>query len=277
MDYYLLCPGKTAPRLLYDAIRFDPCKTIKDYNVLTDSPIPGDLHASPDEQVHHKACRHDFCTNLLQSNLPPQDSRAEKAAEYELLALCRKCRIHLDLGINYNAYGERPCPNSDYPLHHFVYKGVLGPTDFAFDCSSPGCGATLRFQYSQPEITDADIELLVDPDKVRRRYDQAVGRDSTRHGFLLATPVQTLWKLRRYIRDALKPDGVGKKIPKANKRFLESFGEDCADLLTRLGFKYIVSNVFRTRTASVLLTIARTTERKLLGFCHKLVHTMKPI
>ena len=197
--------------------------------------------------------------------------------EYEVRAVCRKCRIHLELVIAYDPYSQRPCPNIDYPLHLFVYKGVLGPAEFAFDCSSPDCGARLRVHYTEPEISDADLELLIHSDNLKRRYELAVGRDATRHGFLLATPVQTLWKLRRYIRDSLKPDSAGKKIPKANKRFLESFGDDCAELLTRLGFKYLVSGSMWQNSASVLLTKYRKMERKVPGFCHRLVNMMKSL
>ena len=226
---------------MYDTVRFDPVHVANNFNVLTDALRPGQLFIGRTEPIHHNACRHELATNALQSNLPPQDYQAERGVEYEVQALCRKCRIHLDVGISYNSFGSKPCPNGDYPLHHFLYKTELGPVGFGFDCSSPDCGASLRVHYTQPVISETDLELLTNEEHAKRRYEHAVSRDAARHGFLLATPVQTLWKLRRYIRDSLKPDSAGKKIPTANKRFLESFGDDCGDLLTKIGFRYIVS------------------------------------
>jgi len=113
--------------------------------------------------------------------------------------------------------------------------------DYEFKCTAPDCGASLAVEYTPPVVSEDDLELLTNVDSLQRRYEAAVARDSTRAGIKLASPATTLWKLRRYIRDALKPDSAGKKIPAINKRFLESFGDECNDLFARLGFKYVVS------------------------------------
>jgi ubiquitin carboxyl-terminal hydrolase 25/28 len=64
-----------------------------------------------------------------------------------------------------------------------------------------------------------------------------------REGIRLATPVDALTRLRRYIKDALNPDHDKRVFPSNNKRFMEAYGlhgRDCRDLLQRLGFRYNV-------------------------------------
>lgn len=172
------------------------------------------------------------------------------------------------------AYGNgatRPCPNPDFPLHHFACSQT-DPDDYKFICTAPECRAGLSIVYNPPVVSDDDLELLTNVDALQRRYEAAVARDSTRAGIKLASPATTLWKLRRYIRDALKPENAGKKIPAINKRFLESFGDDCNDLFARLGFKYVVSS-----DGSILhvamLTQYRSKMRKRPGIFLKLHHT----
>jgi len=145
------------------------------------------------------------------------------------------------LEINYGNRSTRPCPNPDFPLHHFAFRQSKPPANHEFECTAPECGAYLNIEYTAPVISDEDLELLTNEDSLKRRYEAAVARDSTRAGLRLASPATTLWKLRRYIRDALKPDSAGKKIPAINKRFLESFGDECNELFARLGFRYVVS------------------------------------
>lgn len=56
--------------------------------------------------------------------------------------------------------------------------------------------------------------------------------------------MDTLQRLRRYIKDSLNPQHTKRVFPSNNKRFQEAFGingQDCAELLQRLGFKYAVS------------------------------------
>lgn len=142
--------------------------------------------------------------------------------------------------ITYGDGATRPCPNPDFPLHHFAV-GQTEPANYNFICTAPECRAGLKVVYTPSVISEDDLELLTNVEALQRRYEAAVARDSTRAGIKLSSPATTLWKLRRYIRDALKPDSAGKKIPAINKRFLESFGDECNDLFTRLGFKYVVS------------------------------------
>lgn len=153
--------------------------------------------------------------------------------------MCKKCRHYLHVNLSYPHNGSRLCPNVDYPLHHFILQKASRGSTYAFECSSQECGASAVFSYQPPCISPSDLELLTHPTYLKRRYEAAVQKDTSRSGFVLGTPVSTLWKLRRYIRDSFKPDSAGKKIPAENKRFLESFGSDCDELFRRLGFNYV--------------------------------------
>lgn len=58
--------------------------------------------------------------------------------------------------------------------------------------------------------------------------------------------MDALARLRRYIKDSLNPQRDRRQFPANNKRFQEAFGmngQDCSELLERLGFKYAVSSL----------------------------------
>ena len=68
--------------------------------------------------------------------------------------------------------------------------------------------------------------------------------------------MEALTRLRRYNHDSLKPEHDKRQFPAYNKRFQEAFGingQDCYELLTRLGFKYVVSLLEHTAGAVVLI------------------------
>ena len=84
---------------------------------------------------------------------------------------------------------------------------------------------------------------MTDTSKLRARFDAVVQEDPEREGIRLATPVDALTRLRRYIKDALNPEHDKRVFPGNNKRFMEAYGlhgGDCRDLLQRLGFRYNV-------------------------------------
>lgn len=87
------------------------------------------------------------------------------------------------------------------------------------------------------------MDLLSNPAVLKRRYETAVQVDPARTGFHTITAVQALYRFRRYVRDSLRGDSKGRKIPRNNKRFMEAFGSDCDEVFTRLGFKYAVRRV----------------------------------
>jgi ubiquitin carboxyl-terminal hydrolase 25/28 len=92
-------------------------------------------------------------------------------------------------------------------------------------------------------LDDHEIQLLRNPELLKRRYDALLQDDPERDGIKLATPMDALSRLRRYIKDSLLPQHSKRQIPANNKRFQEAYGvngEDCGELLERLGFKYAV-------------------------------------
>ncbi|KAF4556212.1 Ubiquitin carboxyl-terminal hydrolase-like protein 8 [Elsinoe fawcettii] len=230
-------PGKTAPRLLHDATLLDVHHASRYFDILSDpAPFhyPGKDHA-PARPA--QACDHNYALNLSRTKVPVKDYRPAAGDEFWLQAVCRKCRAHIHIDLKYSASGRRPCPNHDYPLHHFIRQRASTGVEYAFQCSSPDCGAVVNFRYSPRHISDEDIDLIADPTRLRKRYDAAIEQHGIHRGFILPTEVSTLWKLRRYVRDSLKPDGIDKRVPLENKRYLESFANDCDEIFERLGFR----------------------------------------
>lgn len=239
-------PGKTAPKLLADFLLFDPAKNGVG-NILAHHPPPVGDGASP--QPHRDACRHDYTAKINQCVLPPLDARPDTSSQYKLAVICKKCRLHADIRINYQP-ATSPCPNADNPLHHFQRDG---PEDissshirYGWQCSSPTCQALLRITFRLPKVSSADRMLLTDTSKLKSRYDAVVQDDPEREGIKLASPADALTRLRRYIKDALKPDHDKRVFPGNNKRFMEAFGlygQDCLQLLQKLGFEYNVRSI----------------------------------
>lgn len=61
----------------------------------------------------------------------------------------------------------------------------------------------------------------------------------------MATDMEALARLRRYVHDSLDPKHTKRQFPANNKRFQEAFGlygQDCSKLFESFGFKYAVSS-----------------------------------
>jgi ubiquitin carboxyl-terminal hydrolase 25/28 len=113
----------------------------------------------------------------------------------------------------------------------------------------------LTTNFRLPRISAADRNLLTDTSKLRARFDAVVQEDPEREGIRLATPVDALTRLRRYIKDALSPEHDKRVFPGNNKRFMEAYGLhgwDCRDLLQRLGFRYNVREAVYHTNASII-------------------------
>jgi ubiquitin carboxyl-terminal hydrolase 25 len=90
------------------------------------------------------------------------------------------------------------------------------------------------------------LTLLTTPELLKSRYEALFQEDPNREGIRLATPIDPLHRLQKYVRDSLNIQHNRRQFPANNKRFQEAFGlegQDCADLLRRLGFKYAVSSM----------------------------------
>lgn len=236
-------PGKTAPKLVQDFLAFDPKKG--NPNILLDFPPP----QGEGQQLapHFASCKHDYTPKSAQSVPPPLDLRPDGNTVYKVAVLCKRCRIHADVHIDYTQ-ASQPCPANENPLHHFQQMTSLhvkqqGRISYAWQCSVHACQALLLFSYRVPRITDADISLLTTPDKLKRRYEALLEVDPDRQEVKEATPLQPLARLQRYVQDSVS--GKRDKLPAHNKRFQEACGVqgmDCRELLERLGFKYAVSS-----------------------------------
>lgn len=85
---------------------------------------------------------------------------------------------------------------------------------------------------------------LTDTERLKRAYESMLASQPNREGLKQATPIDVLSRLRKYVKDSLNPEHSRRSFPADNKRFGEAFGvygRDCSTLLTRLGFRYVVS------------------------------------
>jgi len=246
MSYPPSGPGKTAPKLYQDFLVFDPLNAGKS-NVLADfsPPVGEGVQLAP----AIGSCKHDYTTKQSQSITPPLDLRPDGTTHYKLATICKKCRVHAGVRVNY-ARSTNPCPNSEHPLHHFRRVraedvGTQERVEFGWQCSAPQCRASLRVTYRPSRIQPEQKDLLTNTELLKRRYEAILQQEPTREGIRQATPLDCLSRLRKYIKDSLKPEHDKRVFPANNKRFMEAFGvhgHDCQELLQWLGFKYAVSS-----------------------------------
>lgn len=208
------------------------------HNVLVDSPPYVQDKGPQIITLSHSACRHDFATVEEHSYLPPLDHRAVSGDRWVVQAICTQCRTRVQLESKIPIDSDRPCPNSDFPLHHFQLLDSTSSFASEFRCSSASCRTHLSIQYLDSSISKEDLHVLTAPSNLQRRYEQACLKAQDTTGLGIATPAHVYKRLQRYITDALANNALPKKIPNINKRFLEAFGTDCDSILDRLGFRY---------------------------------------
>jgi hypothetical protein len=234
-------PGKTAPKLCYDFLIFDPIKS-GNPNTLAKLPPPqGEGQAwkrSPD------ACTHRYILKESQSVPPPIDLREDGGAKHKVAVICRLCRIHADIYID-TTQSSRTCPTNAHPSHHFqlVHQdGDATHVEYGWQCSIEECGARLRVIYRLQRLQQHEIDNLTSPRLLKQRYDALMHENPGREGVEEATPMKALARLLRYTQDSLGAEQ--KTLPADNKRFQEAFGlrgGDFLQLFHRLGFKCEVS------------------------------------
>ena len=195
-----------------------------------------------------------------QSAIPPLDSRPEPGTVYRVASFCSDCRCHLLLKVEYcgNVPEEIPCPNHEFPLHHFRYvphKSKRRPVSTenlsaepwaeqrVFECSSLMCSAVLTVILSPPRLTPEYVTLLTDrgviSERVRRAEEDEPDRDWVNSEEQLG-PFHVLSWLRQYVTDAIYTLEK-KRISARNKKFACALGNDCRELLEFLGFTLDVS------------------------------------
>ena len=193
---------------------------------------------------YQQTCKHAYRTNHERSALPTLDERPNAQTVWHANLVCSKCRCRLTLTVSFDA-SDVPCPNSQYPLHHFVWQGSSnhdGRVIVHLVCSAPRCRARLVVQIQTGIITSADIAMLTDRGYLRSRYETA-RKDHASASEL--SPAQALEVFRSYVRDAAINSDANKRVPAQNRRFQGALGKDAENLLTRLGFRYEVEDTER--------------------------------
>lgn len=248
--------GRTAPSLLEDINLYDFQRpSPAGINILRDAPLQWARDFTISTILPAGSCLHIFCTKGSQSHLPALDSRPEQSSVYKVAAVCRKCRTHIKVTVDYTARdGMAPCPIAAHPLHHLVHsprreevarkeENALnadreGET-FAFECTSRTCPATVLIDIEPPRLS---------PDMVRTLTDQAMLKNRTEAAFKIGqgrlegvkhpSPLEVMSDLRKYLQNAWTSRD-SRPIRLDNKRFMLRFGpdgEECKDLLEFMGF-----------------------------------------
>ncbi|KAI9738361.1 MAG: ubiquitin-specific protease ubp2 [Cirrosporium novae-zelandiae] len=250
-------PGKTAPILirdlhLYDSSVFCPPTS----NILTD-PAPQFEHDKP---IPRKGvpgdCHHRYILKQDQSELPAFGTQPDGSTLYRVAATCSECRCHLTATVDFRSGAQMPCPNAEYPLHHFLYlpeqscprkpgvdRNESWDDAHVFQCSSPSCCALVKLETRSPRLTPEFVKLLTDPDMIKQRYEAAVEAYPMKfdpQGKSEQLPIKILSNLYTYLFNVLTlPAQKRQNIAKDNRQWLLSFGSidgPCSNLLRYLGF-----------------------------------------
>ena len=201
------------------------------------------------------SCLHVFCTKNSQSQPPAQDSRPGPSSLYRVAAVCRKCRTHIQVKVDYTSKdGMAPCPNAENPLHHLVHspwredvarkeeKSRLSDLQgemYAFECTSRTCSANIFILLEPPRLSVDMVRVLTDQVMLKGRTEAAfkIGQDRL-EGFKAPSSLEVMTDLRKYLQNAWTT-GDSRPIQLDNKRFMLRFGpqgEECRDLLEYMGF-----------------------------------------
>lgn len=208
--------------------------------------LSSDLRVTQGSEI----CRHTYITSHDRSSLPALDERPNPASRWSVTSACSRCRCHLEISINFAA-STQPCPNRDFPLHHFLYEhyaSVPGGESLTFECSAPPCRATLRAALRGSALSPEDIAFLVDPVAIQTRYKLA----RAQHPAAAETgALDILRDFRSYIDDSIWNDR-DKRIPAFNKRFMLALGDGAKSILKGLGFREQVANTEPLETSWLL-------------------------
>lgn len=244
-----LSSGKTSPRLLQDLRLYNPDRLpTNSYNVLAELAFPYDDKTIQPRTVAKGSCRHQWALKPNACSQQLVDS-SEPGLAFAA-ALCTGCRTHVSLEIDSRGEGNgvKPCPTVESPLHHFRYipkrshefqrtsKGLDSWEDMRlFQCSAQACSARLAVRTKSPRLNKRFTDMLLDQKLIADRVQGVMASDPERfEGHAVPSPLTILTHLRSYIDTAMK--GEFKHIQKSNKKFMLSFGDQCAELLSYLGF-----------------------------------------
>jgi len=207
--------------------------------------------------------------SFLNQQLPELSSK--RPCEHELLlvdpqsyenshanfvsTVCGECRHHFHFSSN----GPSPLArklDQNHPQHMLLACEQKSHADFAGDrarnkhdytyasvcfiCCDDQCHFTLEITASTPRVTDKDVEMFLDQDRVRENLARAREDDPDRYKDVEGDyGAQAANTMLIYLGDHLarKPDAGPLKIKKRNKRFMVSFSTDFDPLLRSLGWE----------------------------------------
>ncbi len=248
--------GRLAPTLLEDLALHDPVQPGRP-NLLRANPFDIAPDTTLGQHVPPDGCRHEFWLKPRQSVLPRLDERPTPETKWRVAALCCKCRVHLTVDVDYTIkWKPSPCPNEIHHLHHLIrsdWRERLQGSNWeqanpgksseisVFDCSSDTCSCSVTVRYTPTEINDDKIEVLVNPEKLKQRTEDAFRtHQGNTQGMRPPLPIDVLKDLRAYVRNAWDQEPNHRAIKLSNKRFVVRFGpggEACREVLESLGFR----------------------------------------
>lgn len=245
-------PGKTVPRLVQDIRHYDPTyPPASRRNLLSEvPPVFHDGYHGPAEYISPRACDHQYVTKANQAALA-------KGGPSNLFAICSKCRRHLRVTVDSSNTINQPVQSSTDHVHHLVCKGgrqIGGYTPeeitskgqrvemFHYDCSYLACPTRVIISIASPILTDHSVQLLTDPELLRKRTEDAIAAHPDRlEGTGPPLGIDVLMNLRTYITNALQGGQRSRRISAVNRKFMCCFGiegQPCRDLLQFLEFTY---------------------------------------
>ncbi|RMZ91876.1 hypothetical protein DV736_g914, partial [Chaetothyriales sp. CBS 134916] len=249
--------GRSAATLAEDLTIYDPQRGgLPEHGLLAEAPIALARGHSLADLLPPDSCKHEFWLKKRQSSLPQLDERATADTTWTVAALCRKCRLHVRLTVDYTTGPHtQACPNAERPLHHLVrskwretarqhHWNQVRPDSpsliYVYECSAPVCSAVVSVLITPPEITLQVEQALTDEAALKERTDAAFSASAaTTQGMRRPLPVDVLNDLRIYIRNAWDNDPSKSMIKTSNRRFMVRFGPGghaCRGILEGMGF-----------------------------------------
>lgn len=207
------------------------------------------------EVLPASSCRHAFYIQPRRTKGPALDERPLQDSVYHVTGFCRLCAIHVSLTVDYTRnWSGSPCPNEDRPVHHLVHSeynqqlarssnrqyAATSEEIYVYECSSSMCGMIVTIVLSPPVLSDEEVDILTNPEKLKARTDAAFeAKKGETEGMRRPSPTDVLVDLRAYIRNSWRKEAKS-EIALDNKRFSVRFGpdgKDCQTVLESLGFK----------------------------------------
>lgn len=204
------------------------------FNLFRDNFTPFDENDRLPSLQLKGSCEHGFLVKPYQTS------------ETHIAMACYKCRIRCTLEVENS---EKPCPSDKYPFHFLVLDEARG----RFDQSRPGtgsesydfrcmcCDTKTRLHYLPPIFTESDVKTLTSKELIQERATAALKAHPDRlQGTPTPSPSVVVDNLRRYVANVLNGSSKKPVVAFTVKRFQMSFGpdgENCADLLKKIGFE----------------------------------------